>query len=38
LPVAPAVCRLALRAIALGFKDTPAGSPRQCADSAGQKR
>ena len=28
LPIAPVVCRLTMRAIAVWFKDTPVGSPR----------
>jgi hypothetical protein len=31
LPIAPVVGRLTMRAIAVWFKDTPVGSPRQCA-------
>jgi hypothetical protein len=38
LPIAPVVCRLTMRAIAVWFKDTPVGSPRQCADFVGQWR
>src|SRR6202011_6325006 len=36
LPIAPVVCRLTMRAIAVWLKDTPVGSPRQCADFVGQ--
>jgi len=38
LPIAPVVCRLTMRAIAVWSKDTPEGSPRQCADFVGQWR
>src|SRR3979409_37024 len=38
LPIAPVVCRLTMRAIAVWSKDTPVGSPRQCADLVGQRR
>ncbi len=38
LPIAPVVCRLTMRAIAVWFKDRPVGSPRQCADFVGQWR
>jgi hypothetical protein len=38
LPIAPVVCRLTMRAIAVWFKDTPVGSARQCADFVGQWR
>src|SRR6266566_1565516 len=38
LPIAPVVCRLTMRAIAVWFKDTPVGRPRQCADFVGQWR
>jgi hypothetical protein len=38
LPIAPVVCRLTMRTIAVWFKDTPVGSPRQCADFVGQWR
>jgi len=38
LPIAPVACRRAMRAIAVWFKNTPVGSPRQCADFVGQWR
>ncbi len=33
LPIAPVVCRLTMRAIAVWSKDTPVASPRQCTGS-----